>query len=321
MRKFIFSIIAFSFLIVSIYILISYSVKPKAIINNNFLAAIIDKHNRIDQLHCPKIIFAGGSNIAFGLNSEEVEKEFSVPVVNLGLHAGLGLSFILNELKKTIRNDDVVFLSIEYFLDSDGDFALKKKASDIYQQAGKYYINDIRSRILMNLDNTRKNIKRDKENNKVVIDSNKEIQIYSRKAFNKYGDVIAHLEKIPPTELINMEGAFTYRYWTGINELNEFYNYAKSKNVAVFFIYPNLSETKFNKSKDAINKLSVDLSNNLEIEILNKPSDFVFSDSLFFDTVYHLNKKGREIRTKRLIEIIKKNTNAQQKINAIRVSL
>jgi hypothetical protein len=61
----------------------------------------------------------------------------------------------------------------------------------------------------------------------------------------------------------------------------------------------------------------MDLSNNLKIEILNKPSDFVLPDSLFFDTVYHLNKKGREIRTKKLIEIIKKSTNAQQWLKKI----
>ena len=61
----------------------------------------------------------------------------------------------------------------------------------------------------------------------------------------------------------------------------------------------------------------MDLSNNLKIEILNRVSDFVFPDSLFFDTVYHLNKKGREIRTKKLIEIIKKSTNAQHHIYCI----
>jgi len=33
----------------------------------------------------------------------------------------------------------------------------------------------------------------------------------------------------------------------------------------------------------------------LPFPILGKPQDHVYPDSLFFDTVYHLNKKGREV--------------------------
>jgi len=319
MKKFLFSSIAFSVLIVSLYTLISNTVKPKNVVSNDYMAAMIDKHNRIEQLNCPKIIFAGGSNLAFGLNSEEVENEFSVPVVNLGLHKGLGLNFILNELKNTIKKDDVVFLSIEYLLESEGNYELKKKTSCSYKEALKYYTYDLRAEILIDIDKTNKNIKSYKKNKKTANNLNPEIQVYSRDAFNKYGDVIAHLEKSPPKELKDI-GVLNYSYWTGINELNEFYKYAKSKNVAVFFIYPNYPVSEFKKNQEVIEKLSKDLSDNLKIEILNSPYDFVFPDSLFFDTVYHLNKIGRKLRTKKLIEIIKKNTNAQQLINSIRNS-
>jgi hypothetical protein len=311
MKKFIFSLITFSVLIVSLYTLIAYIVNPKNIVSNDYMAAMIDKHNRIEQLNCPKIIFAGGSNLAFGLNSEEVENEFSIPVVNLGLHAGLGLNFILNELKNTIKNGDVVFLSIEYLLEPEGDYELKKNTSNSYKEALKYYTFDLRAEIRIDIDRTRKNINSYKQNEKVANNLNPEIQVYSREAFNKYGDVIAHLEKNPPKELKD-RGVLNYSYWTGINELNEFYNYAKSKNVEVFFIYPNFPITEFKKNQEVIEKLSMDLSNNLKIEILNTPYDFVFPDSLFFDTVYHLNKKGRELRTKKLIELIKKRANLHQ---------
>jgi hypothetical protein len=319
MKKFIFSLITFSILIVSLFTLISMIVKTENIISNDYMAAMIDKHNRINQLDCPKIIFAGGSNLAFGLNSEEVENEFSIPVVNLGLHAGLGTNFILNELKSTIKNGDVVFLSIEYLLGADGDYKLKKNTSYNFKEARKYYTFDLRAEILIEIDKTRANIKSYKKNEKLDLNLKPEIEVYSREAFNKYGDVIAHLEKPSPKES-NDRYVLTYSYWPAINKLNEFYNYAKSKNVEVFFIYPNFPVTDFKKNQEVINKLSMDLSNNLKIEILNRPSDLVFADSLFFDTVYHLNKKGRELRTKKLIELIKKSTSAQQWLYAMRVS-
>ena len=59
---------------------------------SNYMSAIIDKHERINKIKTPKIILAGGSNVAFGINSEEIEEAFSVPVVNMGLDAGLGLA-------------------------------------------------------------------------------------------------------------------------------------------------------------------------------------------------------------------------------------
>ncbi|HPG73671.1 MAG TPA: hypothetical protein PLM49_05215, partial [Bacteroidales bacterium] len=63
------------------------------------MAAIIDKHKRIDSIKSPKIIFAGGSNLPFGIDSKMIQDSLHTPVVNLGLHAGLGLDFMLNELQ------------------------------------------------------------------------------------------------------------------------------------------------------------------------------------------------------------------------------
>ena len=41
---------------------------------------------RIDQ---PAVIFVGGSNVRFGIDSESLSKRIGRPVVNYGLHAGL----------------------------------------------------------------------------------------------------------------------------------------------------------------------------------------------------------------------------------------
>jgi hypothetical protein len=42
----------------------------------------------------------------------------------------------------------------------------------------------------------------------------------------------------------------------------------------------------------------------LKIPIVNSIDTFVYDDEYFFDTVYHTNKKGREMRTGKLIGII-----------------
>jgi hypothetical protein len=305
---------------------------PKNIASNDYIAAIIDKHNRLNNINGPKIIFSGGSNLAYGLDSKMLEEEFAVPVVNLGLHAGLGLNFILTELKNTVKNGDVVFLSIEYFLDSEGSYGLKKLCSKYYNEAFKYYNFNLIEEISYEIYKTRNNIKSyekdqkssDMKFKKSTNNLKREIQIYSREAFNSHGDIIAHLDlKLPIFANVNKgpadDNVWPYRIWNGVNELNEFFDFAKSKNVKVYFLYPVLRATEFNRNQAALLKLSGDISNNLNMEILNKPIDLVFNDSLFFDSPYHLNRKGRELRTKRVIEFIKKNPNSNQRLISMRV--
>ena len=113
MRKFILHSLFFMS-IIALIILFSLFLIPNKRIANNSLYANIDKHNRLDSLPSPKIVFVGGSNLAYGLNSKRVEDSLQMSVVNMGLHAGFGLKFILNEVKPYINKGDIVVLSPEY---------------------------------------------------------------------------------------------------------------------------------------------------------------------------------------------------------------
>jgi hypothetical protein len=293
-----------------------FAVKPKNIGSNDYMGAMADKHKRLEQITQSKIIFAGGSNLAFGFDSEKVEREFSTPVVNLGLHAALGLSFILNELKSTAKSNDVVFLSIEYLLDSEGDFELKQLAGKHYPEASNYYAADLRSIIRSEINQTRANLKTwkiSRSNKKTEVSMD---EVYSKSSFNLYGDVVGHLDKRRP-EKIKEAALLEYKYWDGIDALNDFYRFAKSKNISVFFLYPNFPESDYRKNIYVINKYAKDLNDNLLIEILNRPEDLVFPDSLFFDTNYHLNREGREIRTIKTIASIRNSPNAKKAIEKI----
>src|ERR1700712_3240683 len=75
---------------------------------NNYLAAIIDKHRRLDSITGPRIIFAGGSSVAFGIDSKKMQEELHMPVINTALLAGLGLTFITNELIAKMRQGDII---------------------------------------------------------------------------------------------------------------------------------------------------------------------------------------------------------------------
>lgn len=285
-------------------------------IYNSYLSSINNKHKRIEELKTPKIILMGGSNIAFGINSEKIQNEFSVPVVNLGIHAGLGLEFLVNELKEMIQEKDVVLLSIEYFMNKDGQYDLKNHIQQSYPNAANYYQKNIKKEIQLHIKNTRKNLKRlNQKESDAAIDP-----VYSTQSFNEYGDVVGHHDQIPPKE-INDRLMFSYRYWEGIAILNDFHIYAKSKNVNVFFIFPNYPTSEYKKNEVVFSKLQNDIIKDLTIEVIGTPYDFLYSDALFYDTVYHLKKEGRELRTNKLIEIMHNNKNVLQSLHEIRKSV
>jgi hypothetical protein len=314
MRKFLRESFYLFVILTVLYFLVSFLVKSKDDVGNDYMAAMIDKHERISKLDKPKLILAGDSNLAFGIDSKKIEQELLVPVVNLSLHAGLGLDFILKELEASINEGDIVFLSFEYFIDHEGNYELKKHTSNYYKKALNYYNFDLKKDVLLHINTTHKNLKNSMNGKNVMEDQSG--PVYTRAAFNKYGDAVAHLDKKHSNGL-NGKGMFEYRYWEGIDYLNEFYEYARSKEVCVFFIYPNYPISEFKNNEDVINRYSNDLSNDLKIEIINKPTDFVYSDDLFYDTIYHLNRKGRELRTNKLIQLIKENLNLKKCLEEI----
>ena len=59
----------------------------------NYQASLIDKVERLTSIDEPKIILVGHSNLSFGIKSEMLEEALGMPVVNLGLHGGLGNAY------------------------------------------------------------------------------------------------------------------------------------------------------------------------------------------------------------------------------------
>ena len=80
---------------------------------NDYAKATLDKHHRLDSLPSPKLVFVGGSNLAYGLDSERVERAFGMPVVNMGMNAYFGLRFLLDEVIPSLKARDVLVLSLE----------------------------------------------------------------------------------------------------------------------------------------------------------------------------------------------------------------
>ena len=102
-----------------------------------------------------------------------------------------------------------------------------------------------------------------------------------------------------------------YEFWDGIKACNQFYKYAKERGVKIYYVYPSFAQSDYKENQNVINKHQLDLESNLEFGILGSAYDFVYPDSLFYNTRYHLNNEGKKVRTEQLIELIRKNNTLQ----------
>ncbi|RYZ95423.1 MAG: hypothetical protein EOP47_25880 [Sphingobacteriaceae bacterium] len=268
---------------------------------------IILKHRRLDSVKGRRIIFAGGSNLAFGLNSKAIQDTFKIPVTNLGLHVALGLDFMLGELKSVMREGDVIFISPEYYA-NEGRYQLKKTAARYYPQASQYFAATFSDDFTDFFDSKREQI----QMNRVFLlrylkeraTGKSDTSVYSSHSFNLYGDVVTHLNDNKILSLKD-KSVFNYRYWDGIAKINELAKYATLKKVKLYFLFPTYERETFNQNHQVLEKYQADVQIDLHIPVLNTVNDMVYNTNEYYDTVYHLRKNAREKRTQRVIEIIK----------------
>lgn len=277
----------------------------------SYTASIIEKYQRLDSLPSPKIVLIAGSNFAYGINSEMIEKSFQKPVVNMAMHYDYGTDFMLRQIEDKLRAGDTVIMGFEYIIDSEGDIGEKIQMANIFPKANEWFdykniTEYIAKNALVRISNLRLTLERlisGEEAHPSVQDTT---SIFFRRAINQYGDLVSHLnnpslKNIPPA-IINEHVSLH----PAIADMNAFYQKMTKLGVKVYYSYPSYAASSYQHDKPIIDKLNREMHKEAQFPILGKPQDFVFADSLCQDMVYHLNASGRDIRTQKLIDLLKR---------------
>jgi hypothetical protein len=133
---------------------------------------------------------------------------------------------------------------------------------------------------------------------------NKDNEVYLVSSNNEFGDVIAHwnlkTEKIPAIKSI--EGQFNPKV---LKEIKKFEKKIRKKGAILYVTYPAYQESSFKNIKNQIDKVEFELKKN-NFTILGNPLRYAFNDSMHYNSVYHLTKKGLDFRTELLIKDLKR---------------
>lgn len=266
------------------------------------------KHQRLASLPSPKIVLIGGSNLAYGIDSAILEQETKCPVVNMGMNGYLGARLMLAEATPFLKKSDIVVISLEYqnfFNSIDGNntdqLMLAKANPEVWsylspQQQWRAIVGLplVAQQKLFRLIRSAMSF-----NDGSNFDMSEQIETFA--GFNKYGDLTSHLalewpyddtdrfelsKRTPDPDIVPLLQSFTAKM--------------SERGVKTIYSYSPLKRDFYQAHEKAIDALHARMTAGGAVTVPQPPTTFVYDSPLFFDSIYHLNVKGRPLRSKQL---------------------
>lgn len=266
---------------------------------DTYLLANVDKNERLASIKEPKLVLIGGSNLAFGLNCKVLEDSLFLSPVNMGLHASIGLCYMMREVEPYLTSGDVLLIVPEYEQFTSECFYGEFPLFEILAREGKYNIlfGDFRYYPYMcdQLQIFRNNLLSKLTSPLVLGD-------YSRSHFNVYGDNTGHWE-LPskPVMDIPLRGEPQQDI---VKQVAAYIRRMEKRGVKSYVFPPVYKKGSALLSEEFIRQTEKQLKEN-EIPFQVSSDKYIFADSLFYDTMYHLNKQGVDKRTGLLLNDLK----------------
>ncbi|PWT95231.1 MAG: hypothetical protein C5B53_11725 [Candidatus Melainabacteria bacterium] len=318
-----------------LFAILTFLLPPRAA-KLGYFAALSDKHHLLEVAHSPKIIFIGGSNLAFGLDSSLIEAKFHRPVVNMGLCAPFGLRYLLEEVKDNITPGDTIVLVPEYYILQDmagkrinftktsievtnGPEGFVDGSPDLIR-AVEVYPRSVLFILRAHLSSPHAAFKLLQTLHRCFIakwaavysmvmamlhglpdpynqwEVSAQIGTAARYCFNKNGDYFGHFNRP------NVVNSAHWELFGPMNReaeglLNCFGKWASSRGVDVVLIPPPVPPDYFIPSKSSDGSISAWTHGQLDVPVLADPRRYVLPTKNFFEPPYHLNISGRNLRT------------------------
>ncbi len=293
------------FIVILLIPFILMAIMAKSIPNqysNTFLAGLEPKYERLYGTDNPKVIVVGGSNVAFGMDSELMERQLGRPCINFGLYADLGTKAMLDLSEDAIGKGDIVIICPETDAQT---YSLHFDARNMWQAA------ESRPSMITRLpsDDVMKVIaafpdyyKAKKEFHKTGTTPDPK-GVYRADSFNELGDIVyerkynSMLSFVDENKLVNLSPDLITDEFA--DYLNDYAKKAQRKGAKVYFSFPPINSAALveGTTEESIFEFYKTLTHKLDFEVISNIHDYILDKEYFFDTNYHLNDTGAEYRT------------------------
>ncbi|MBO7122290.1 MAG: hypothetical protein J6V90_03295 [Treponema sp.] len=296
MKKFIFKMMILVMLVFLLPVAIFLLICPQY--THEYNASFLDKMKRLESLQSPKIILVSNSNLAFGIQSDIIEKKVGMPVVNLGLHGGLGNAFHERMPLFNLNKGDIVAIAHLDYHDDDKilDPELALLTLENYFKYWKIFrpkdYPDILGVFLKYAYKCalRFFARADKEPSSPTC--------YARSAFNEYGD------NVFPRDIEAGESEPSLRHpkvdAKSLRRINKFYDYCKSRGADLVIAgAPILSGLAGFDEQEYVD-FQKDIERFAACPVISDFRNYVFDKKYFYAGALHLTNVGAVLRSEQL---------------------
>jgi hypothetical protein len=271
------------------------------------------KQKLIRDTPSPKVVFLGGSNVAFGLDSKTIADSIRMPVVNAGLHAGLGLRFIMDNNIHLLQRGDILVMMPEYdhfsYADSNlqtmGAILALATSDEPLRMNRTQYMNVLRGFGWYNIVGIVAGCKRMMAS---LIRGNKANRPfeYRQSGFNEVGDEVSHWtlesgvavpEKVEKVEPRPIDSVFVTEFAAKVQSLER-------RGVKVMILPPAMQAVQFDADSVFIHRVTAALAKQ-GVPFHCAPELFTYPNSQIYHPPYHLTKSGVDVNTQRIIRQLK----------------
>lgn len=299
MRKFILRSFVFFSVLFLFFLIIILKPTPKSL-EQSFVNSKSCKDSLLLNTPKNRIIFLGGSNVLFGLNSQVIKDSLNLNPINAAITANHGLKYTLKSNINKINKGDIVVLIPEYthFFGNyaNGDYEMLFCLLELSSYRDYNNLDLQQYEHLFTFLDGYFDFK---------LKTNSNIQFgYKKDGINKYGDYVAHWNKGNENKFIFSNTNQTINN-SAIFVLSEFSKKLNEKGAKLYISFPPYQKKSYRNTLKEIKKTD-SIYKALNLNVISKPIEYMVDDSLLYDTPYHLNKKGVDFRTNKLISDLKK---------------
>lgn len=278
----------------------------------------------------PKILIVSGSNSLFGLDSGIISDKTVMPVVNLTGHAAMDMEFYYVKLRKYMGTGDIVVMPLEFI------YLQRLKVSDWFVNNMlawgeedyleeldlvsflKFLVTVPKARVyegLLHLHSTNPILSSAqviKEVERTLSEDGAGWRGYTHKSLNEHGDIVSGDEITDLFKKSSRKGFFYYggwdisdRFFRMFSKIQKLVDDHDGRLLLTWSV--SMKNEKFDLSQSKYQRNITRIRENLSkgsVAIHCDPEDFHFEKELFFDTHYHLNKRGTILRSENLTRCI-----------------
>lgn len=267
------------------------------------------KYERLRQAQGKKIVVVSGSSSLNGLDSALFEKLMpGYSVINYGTNVANPSLFFLDVISKYVSKGDIVVHAPEFFDSSSMGsnkfhakmFRGNEQCYDIFRDAdiSKYtgFWESFREFQVGN--------PQDSSLVPAIHQSGKEYQLPTE--MNKYGDR-STVRKSVRGSFGGAAQGFSYNKLNHEN-LNEIYKIYRAKGAKLYMSFGTYDKARLHKSattQSEYDRFTDSCADKLDYPVISNVGTYVMEHKYFFDSEWHLNDEGAQIRTQNLAEDIK----------------